>query len=50
MSGIQLFSFQSNEIRVIDIEGTPWFVGKDVASVLGYSDTSQAIRNNVDET
>lgn len=26
----------------------PWFVGKDVAQVLGYNDTAQAIRKHVD--
>lgn len=30
------------------INNEPWFVGKDVAQVLGYSDTAQAIRKHVD--
>lgn len=30
------------------INAEPWFVGKDVAQVLGYSDTAQAIRKHVD--
>lgn len=37
------------EIRVVDIEGEPWFVGKDIASVLGYSNPQKAIRDHVDE-
>jgi len=30
-------------VRVIDLGDTPWFVGKDVASVLGYKDTAKAV-------
>lgn len=30
------------------INNEPWFVGKDVALVLGYTDTNQAIRKHVD--
>jgi prophage antirepressor-like protein len=33
---------------IVNTDKTIWFQGKDVASVLGYSDTSQAIRKNVD--
>lgn len=29
--------------------GEPWFVGKDVASVLGYAKTRNAIANHVDD-
>ena len=32
------------KIRVIMIDGEPWFIGKDVAEVLGYKDTDYAIR------
>ena len=31
------------------ISDEPWFVGKDVATALGYKDTDQTIRKNVDE-
>ena len=36
------------EIRTITIDGEPWFVGKDVAEVLGYSNSSKAILTHVD--
>lgn len=36
-------------IRGLKIEGEPWFVGKDVAAALGYSDTAQAIRKHIDD-
>ncbi|CCL36863.1 TPA: Bro-N domain-containing protein [Clostridioides difficile] len=37
------------EIRVIDLNGEPWFVGKDVAETLGYKDTSDALKRHVDD-
>lgn len=44
------FTFEgTEEIRAIQIDGEPWFVGKDVAEILGYSQTAQAIRKHVDE-
>ena len=45
-------TFSNNEfgeIRVLEIEDEPWFVGKDVAIILGYKDTSDAIKKHVDE-
>lgn len=36
-------------IRVIEIDGNPWFIGKDVAIALGYTDTSDALKKHVDE-
>lgn len=35
-------------IRTMDRDGAPWFVGKDVAEVLGYKNTRQALATNVD--
>lgn len=35
-------------LRCIEKDGEPWFVGKDVAVALGYGDTTQAIRKHVD--
>lgn len=36
------------KIRVLYLDGEPWFVGKDVTICLGYRDTYSAIRKNVD--
>lgn len=36
------------EIRTVEVNGEPWFVGKDVAQALGYSDPSSAVSKNVD--
>lgn len=36
------------QVRTVEIDNEPWFVGKDVAEALGYSDTAKAIRVHVD--
>lgn len=47
---IQIFkNEQFGQVRVITKDGEPWFVGKDVAEILGYKDTDYAIRAHVDE-
>lgn len=38
------FLFDNHQIRVIEKEGEPWFCARDVAQVLGYSDTTNAIK------
>lgn len=49
-SKIQLFTNEELDmkVRVVEINGEPWLVGKDVAEVLGYSNTAKAIRDHVD--
>lgn len=37
------------EIRTVVIDGDPWFVGKDIADALGYSNPRKAIGDHVDE-
>lgn len=50
MNGLQIFkNDEFGEIRVIEKDGEPWFVGKDVADILGYSNTKDAISSHVDE-
>jgi len=50
MNDIQIFNNpEFGEIRTIDQNGEPWFVGKDVAAALGYKDTVNAIKSHVDE-
>ena len=49
MNKLQVFNNpEFGEIRAIEIDGEPWFVGKDVAAALGYSDTDKAVRDHVD--
>lgn len=51
MNELKIFESESfGEIRTIkDENGEPWFVGKDVADILQYSNTSKAIRDHVDK-
>ena len=37
------------EVRTIMIDGEPWFVGKDVAVALGYTNPSKALADHVDD-
>lgn len=47
-STLQTFSnSEFGDVRVITKDGEPWFVGKDVAEVLGYKNTRQAISTNI---
>lgn len=44
-NGIKVFERQEfGQVRVVDVNGEPWFVARDVANALGYVDTTQAIR------
>lgn len=43
---LQTFSFDSMGVRVMEIDGEPWFVAKDVAKVLGYTNTQKAVRDH----
>lgn len=50
MNNLQVFSNEEfGDIRGIEINGEPWFVGRDIAEVLKYKDLSHAIMDNVDE-
>lgn len=50
MNELQIFKNpEFGEIRTVEVNNEPWFVGKDVASVLGYKDTVNALKAHVDE-
>lgn len=47
----ELKVFDSKEfgtVRAFEIDGQPWFVGKDVATILGYTNHSKALADHVD--
>lgn len=49
MNEIQVFNNpEFGEMRTVTIDNETWFVGKDVAQILGYSNTKDAINNHVD--
>ena len=50
MNGIQIFqNAEFGSVRTADINGVPYFVGKDVAEILGYSNTRKALLDHVDK-
>ena len=50
MNELKIFSNEEfGEIRTLDINGDPWFVGKEVAEMLGYSNTRDALLRHVDD-
>lgn len=48
MNEIQIFNYEGMPVRKVTIDGAPWFVGKDVAEILGYKDTVNALKDHVD--
>ena len=50
MSKLEIFeNSEFGEIRTVEINNEPWFVGRDVATVLGYSNPRKAIGDHVDD-
>ena len=43
------FIFNDQQVRTVVRDGEPWFVGKDVAIVLGYGNTKDALLSHIDE-
>lgn len=49
MNDLQIFNNpEFGAIRTIEKDGEPWFVGKDVAAALGYSNTKDALSRHID--
>ncbi len=48
MNSLQVFKYADHPVRVVEIDGEPWLVGKDVAEVLGYKEPQKAVREHVD--
>ena len=49
MNNIQIFKYENNDVRTVELNGEPWFVGKDVAAVLEYSNPRKALADHVDQ-
>lgn len=50
MNQLKIFNNEEfGKIRTVTIDNKPWFVGKDVATALGYERADNAIRNHVEE-
>jgi len=48
MNELQNFDFEGNEVRTVLIDDEPYFVGKDVAEILGYKRQAKAINDHVE--
>ena len=46
---LEVFNFESKEVRTLLINNEPWFVGNDVAQILGYSNPRDALSKHVDD-
>ena len=50
MNTLQIFKNKEfGQIRTVTIDNEPWFVGKDVATALGYKNTKDALISHVEE-
>ncbi|MCV2528117.1 phage antirepressor [Melissococcus plutonius] len=49
MNTPQIFNFEQDEVRTVLINDEPYFVGRDVANILGYTNTAKAIKDHVDD-
>ncbi len=49
MNYLQLFNFEGQKVRTLKIEDEPYFVGKDVAEILGYAEPRRAVIQHVDK-
>lgn len=50
MNDLKIFDNDKfGKVRAVEIDGEPWFVGKDVAIALGYKDTVRALKTHVDD-
>ena len=50
MEELKIFeNVEFGKVRVVEVNGDPWFVGKDVAEILGYTNPNEAIQDHIDE-
>lgn len=49
MKKLQVFEFENSQVRTVLVNNAPYFIGKDIAETLGYSNTRDAISKHVDE-
>ena len=49
MKKMLVFKNEEFEVRTVKRNGEPWFIGKDVATILGYERATKAIQDHVDE-
>ncbi|HDJ1590804.1 TPA: ORF6C domain-containing protein, partial [Staphylococcus aureus] len=45
---LQTFNFEELPVRTLEVDGEPYFIGKDVADILGYANGRDALSKHVD--
>ncbi|HHA0546986.1 TPA: BRO family protein [Staphylococcus aureus] len=48
MQALQIFNFEELPVRTLEVDGEPYFIGKDVADILGYANGRDALSKHVD--
>ncbi len=48
LNNLQIFKFNGLDVRTVLIDGEPYFVGKDVAVILGYKNGSRDVNNHTE--
>lgn len=48
MQELQTFNFEELPVRTLTVDDEPYFVGKDVAEILGYTNTRDALKRHID--
>lgn len=43
MNEMKIFQFENDDLRTVDVDGTPWFVATDVCKVLDIKNVTQAV-------
>ncbi len=49
MNDLKIWNYENSKVRTVEINGEIWFVAKDVAAVLNYSNPRDAVSRHVDE-
>ncbi len=50
MQALQTFNFEELPVRTLTVDNEPYFVGKDVAEILGYSNTRDALSKHAEQS
>ncbi|HCW7733424.1 TPA: ORF6C domain-containing protein [Staphylococcus aureus] len=49
MQELRTFNFEELPVRTLEVDGEPYFIGKDVADILGYTNSRKTLSDHVDE-
>ncbi|HDC3824664.1 TPA: ORF6C domain-containing protein [Staphylococcus aureus] len=49
MQELQTFNFEELPVRTLEVDGELYFIGKDVADILGYTNSRKTLSDHVDE-